>query len=196
MARVRFETASYAGRAGYNALCPEDRCGQKFFGVTKSKAQDEWERHDKREHRPDRERAEKATKEQERERKEDERDAKEAAKRAKKDGGVVIKGRKGYEVITDPKDSRLSRKQRKQLEEHIRKERYDALKGKVGSKNAEILSRLDETPRGKIHQIKGLHTYGIPNVPDGQNVNGLVYDKDGVRVTHDVLSRYVQGWGD
>lgn len=52
---------------------------------------------------------------------------------------------------------------------------------------------IDNIPK---RQFTGLHTKGIPNVPDGQNVNGLVYDKDGKRVPFDELKKYVQGWDD
>lgn len=52
---------------------------------------------------------------------------------------------------------------------------------------------IDNIPK---RQFSGLHTRGIPNVPDGQNVNGLVYDKDGKRVTFEELKKYVQGWDD
>lgn len=205
---MRYEVGSDRGRAGYWGYCGERGCRHREFGDTKRKAAKAVEEHDKKVHAPEREAAkkaeqrkkdeEKAARERKRAEAQEKADEKKAAKQAKKDGGIAKKGRNGWDIITDPKDPRLSWSERRKLKEYLRKQRYDELKGKVGAHNAAILAELDETPASKIPQIKGLRTYGLEKygIPDGQNVNGLVYDKDGNRVTHDTLRRFVQGWGD
>lgn len=216
---MRIEIASDRGRAGFRAYCDDKRCPHTVFDTSKGKAKRAMERHED-EHKRARRAAEeqaKATRAQQdaqkraareqaraiqnakKQEREQRRAEKDAATKARKSGGIAKKNRNGgWDIITDPTDSRLSWSERRKLKDHLRKERYNELKDRVGTHNAKILSELDETPASKIPQIKGLRTYGLEKygIPDGQNVNGIVYDKDGNRITHDTLKRFVQGWGD
>lgn len=76
------------------------------------------------------------------------------------------------------------------------KKKVNELRNRYSDRVAELLEEYESIDKVPTNKIKGLHTKGIPNVPDGQNVNGLVYDKEGRRVPFEVLKKYVQGWDD
>ena len=84
----------------------------------------------------------------------------------------------------------------KQWHKDLQKKKINQLRDKHSKRVAELLEEYESIHNVPTHKIKGLHTKGIPNVPDGQNVNGLVYDKDGKRVGYEILKKYVQGWDD
>lgn len=85
-------------------------------------------------------------------------------------------------------------KDHKRWHDREQKAHIRSLRSKYSDKVAELVAEyesIDKVPKSKF---SGLHTKNIPNVPNGQNVNGIVYDNDGKRVPYETLKRYVQGW--
>jgi hypothetical protein len=57
-------------------------------------------------------------------------------------------------------------------------------------RKAEAEKKAEEsTPARKT---SGLYTKGIPNVKDGQNINGVVYDRQGKPVPRSIIDRHHQ----
>lgn len=184
---MKFETASYAGKPGFNAVCPERGCKVKTFGTDKSKAKRAMQEHDYQVHKPVRDQK----KADDRAARADRADERRAARKARKDGGVAVKSGGSWEVVTDPNDSRLNRKQKKKLLD----QRKDEMKAKASSASEALRRRIDDTPVGRLPQINGLHTKGLSRwgIPDGQNINGIVYDKNGTPVPRDLMNKFIQG---
>jgi hypothetical protein len=67
-------------------------------------------------------------------------------------------------------------------------------RGRYDERVAELMEEYEDMDNVPKHKFSGLHTKGIPGIPDGQNVTGLVYDNQGRRVSYDELKRHVQGW--
>jgi hypothetical protein len=95
----------------------------------------------------------------------------------------------------------LRAKQAKELAAAERKAEVAAAR-KAGRKANEAAKEADDNRGWRTSRPRsGLHTKGIPGVPDGQNVNGKVYyapDENGKRkpVPYHVLKKHVQGWDD
>jgi hypothetical protein len=70
------------------------------------------------------------------------------------------------------------------------KAKRDARVAAAKERKAEAEKKAEEsTPARKT---SGLYTKGIPNVKDGQNINGIVYDKNGKPVPRATIERYHQ----
>jgi phage protein D len=70
------------------------------------------------------------------------------------------------------------------------KAKRDARAAAAKERKAEAEKKAEEsTPARKT---SGLYTKGIPNVKDGQNINGIVYDKKGKPVPRATIERYHQ----
>lgn len=52
-------------------------------------------------------------------------------------------------------------------------------------------ARKAEDAIGPVNRARGTRTKGIPGVPDGQKLTGLVYDEDGKRVPWHVITKYM-----
>jgi len=79
------------------------------------------------------------------------------------------------------------------------KNKVNELKKKHSNRMADLLEEYEHVHNIPQNKLNGLHTKGItlPNgvkIPDGQNVNGTVYDENGKRVGFEVMKKYVQGW--
>jgi hypothetical protein len=88
---------------------------------------------------------------------------------------------------------RKSKREKKKAEKRAKQERHDKLRKLYGEANAKRLEdypSIQDVPR---RVLNGLHTHNIPGVPDGQNINGVVYDKDGNRVNPSWLNQHFIG---
>jgi hypothetical protein len=101
------------------------------------------------------------------------KDAKRDARQAKKDAAA------------QKKQAKQEKKAHKQRKDDAKKEAFQKRRAAADKKNEE------STP---VKKFSGLHTKGIPNVKDGQNINGIVYDRDGHRVPPETIRKYSKGW--
>lgn len=90
------------------------------------------------------------------------------------------------------KDAAAQKKQAKQEKKEHKQRKDDAKKAAFQERRAKAAKKAEES--GPVKKFSGLHTRGIPNVKDGQNINGIVYDNDGKRVPPETIKRYSKGW--
>lgn len=66
--------------------------------------------------------------------------------------------------------------------------RHEVAKAKSDFQDA---ARKAEDAVGPTNRARGMYTKGIPGVPDGQRITGLVYDEDNKRVPWRTITKYM-----